>query len=142
MKQEDQVLDPRQQEAMRGLQPNADLWSRIEVQAKAKSAQGKATTSSEAAFPGGPSQFANALRLMAAGVMGFVSFFALQWMLVPDAVDGGRPSLSAGGYPNAERIREDIPLMGDSDLYVDSLQQQAPWPEVTLATSFAPSESN
>lgn len=120
----------------------AGLWERIEAQAQARVAQRNGQAKEQVGALGGGDRFGNPLRFAAAGLLGFLSFFALQKTFVPNAAGSGKTSLTAGGPHIVEHIRSDIPLVGDSSDYVDSMQERHPWPEVTLATSFVTAESN
>lgn len=142
MKQEDQMLDQEEREALARIVAPAGMWARIESQAHARLAQRNGHTGQDLRALERGHRFGNALRFAAAGVLGFVSFFALQKTLVPDAANTGKTSFTAGGPQIAEQIRDGIPLMGNSADYVDSMQQRHPWPEIALATSFVTAESN
>jgi len=142
MNHEEQLLDATEREAMAQIVAPAGLWERIEAQAHAQLAQRNGHLREGVGVLDGRSRFRSSLRFAAAGLLGFLGFFAVQKTFVPDATRIGKASLTAGGPLIAEQIRDGIPLMGDSSDYVDSMQERHPWPEIALATSFATSESN
>jgi hypothetical protein len=142
MKHEDQLLEEHERAALLGTVAPADLWERIEVQAKARPSERRGQVREQVGILQEGHRFAHAIRFAAAGLLGFVSFFAMQMVLVPDAAANRKISLTAGGPLVGQQIVDGIPLMGDSAAYVDSMQDHLPWPEIVLATHFVTTESN
>ena len=142
MKQEDQVLDSQQRQALQATTAPKGLWSRIEKAATLEMESQSSASMQSAVLLGGASRFQQRIRFAAAGMLGFLVFFGLEQMVTRSVPGPVTTSIAASGLHVVEHLRQDVPLMNNPASYVDGLQSRNPWPEVTLATYISNNEAN
>ncbi|PCJ55677.1 MAG: hypothetical protein COA70_00945 [Planctomycetota bacterium] len=142
MKQEDQVLDSQQRQALQATTAPEGLWSRIEKAATLEMESQSSNPKPNAELLGGASRFQQRIRFAAAGMLGFLVFFGLEQMVTRSAPGAATTSIAASGLHLVDHLRQDVPLVHNPASYVDGLQSHNPWPEVTLATYISNNEAN
>ena len=142
MKPEDQVLDSQQRQALQAPTAPEGLWSRIEQAITLELESKPSSVAQSGNLLGGAARFQQRVRFAAAGMLGFLMFFGLEQMVTQSTPGPVTTSLAASGLHMVDHLREDVPLLSNPASYVDALQSNNPWPEVTLATYISNNEAN
>lgn len=152
MSQEQTTLDPQQREALRQAKAPDGLWTRIEAAARLSLESGAGAAQDPFAQQGvqpgteGRSKWrllrGDALRMAAAGMLGFFAFFGMQQVVTSELRSSANTSTNAAGMQFAEHLRDEVPLFDEKGGLIIPEADLSAWPEVVLATYFTNTESH
>lgn len=147
MSQEENTLDPQQRQSMQEATAPAGLWPRIQeaAQASLMDAPDVVTSRADSAeAQGGPILRllrGDMLRLSAAAMLGFFTFFGLQQVITSELRGEVQTSAQASGLHLVDHLGG-VPLFDAEGGVIIPDADPSAWPEVVLATYVTTMESH
>ncbi len=131
------MFNPEQLAALREVVAPAGLWERIEAEAKLRSQKTPAAIPISSR-PLGPRRLRGreVLRFLAAGLLGFLSFFGMEQLLTQGDLPSTRAQVRASNLHLVDPLSDNVPLVIDGNIITTDNNQGPLWPEVELATYF------